>query len=335
MIADSIMENDIVTPRVSVLMISYNHENFIAQAIESVIMQKTKFPFELVIGEDCSTDNTREIIEGYQQKYPKIIKLLPSDKRYGPNQNFVRVYKACRGEYIATLEGDDYWIDEEKLQMQVDLLDNKPELSGCFHHVKQLTMSDNMLTDFWPKEPRGDVDAFDFLTLNTFHTTALMFRKSIFCTELPEVMLKCKNFDYSLYLYLADKSSIGYIDRSMSVYRIHDSGVWSSLSDIDRCEESIKTYKLLDSAFNNKYHRQLLINIVKVYHLLAINHLKFGNKWKAFKFESKCILSRYRFVTISPNEHFKIIIGIIRQFIPTKFLPYILKLKKKKKIKLY
>ena len=117
---------------VSVAVITYNHEKYIRQALDSILMQQTVFDFEIVIGEDCSTDNTREIIQSYQIKYPERIKLVTSESNVGPMPNVVRTYKACRGKYIAVLEGDDYWIDPLKLEKQVDLLEANPEFSMCF-----------------------------------------------------------------------------------------------------------------------------------------------------------------------------------------------------------
>lgn len=109
-------------PLVSVWMITYNHEKFIAQAIDSVIMQKTNFDYEIVIGEDCSTDRTREIVLEYKAKHPDKFKLLLQEKNVGMMQNFIVTLKTCNGKYIALLEGDDYWTDPLKLQKQVDFL---------------------------------------------------------------------------------------------------------------------------------------------------------------------------------------------------------------------
>lgn len=120
------------TPLVSVKMITYNHEPYIAQAIEGVLEQETDFPFELVIGEDCSTDRTREIVLEYQKKHPDIIRVITSDKNVGVNKNSKRVYKVCRGKYIAFCEGDDYWHHPQKLQKQVDYLEAHPEC-GLVH----------------------------------------------------------------------------------------------------------------------------------------------------------------------------------------------------------
>src|ERR1700690_2758382 len=109
-------------PLVSVKMITYNHAPYITRAIEGVLQQKTTFPFELIIGEDCSTDGTREIVFAYQKKYPDIIRVITSDKNVGMNINGLRTIKAGKGKYIALCEGDDYWHNPEKLQKKVDFL---------------------------------------------------------------------------------------------------------------------------------------------------------------------------------------------------------------------
>jgi glycosyltransferase involved in cell wall biosynthesis len=114
-------------PLVSVEMITYNHAPYIAKAIEGVLHQKTTFPFELVIGEDCSPDGTREIVFDYQKKYPELIRVITSNKNVGAAKNGSRTGKACLGKYIAFCEGDDYWRRPEKLGMQVDYLENHPK----------------------------------------------------------------------------------------------------------------------------------------------------------------------------------------------------------------
>ncbi len=114
-------------PLVSVTMITYNHSRFIAAAIQGVLSQKTDFPIELVIGEDCSTDGTREIVAGYQKKFPDIVKVITSDKNVGMMKNSVRTMRASKGTYIAFCEGDDYWHNPRKLQKQVDYFERHPE----------------------------------------------------------------------------------------------------------------------------------------------------------------------------------------------------------------
>lgn len=114
-------------PLVSVGMITYNHEKYIGRAIEGVVLQQRPFPVELIIGEDCSTDKTREIVFQYQQRHPDLIRMITSEKNVGMRTNGLRTYAAARGKYLAFCEGDDYWHDPEKLQRQVDYLEGHPE----------------------------------------------------------------------------------------------------------------------------------------------------------------------------------------------------------------
>ena len=114
-------------PLASIVMITYNHEPYIKQAIESVLSQKVAFSIELVIGEDCSTDRTREIVMEYQKKHSDIIRVIISDKNVGMTKNFMRTLRACRGKYIALCEGDDFWHEPNKLQIQCDYLEKHPE----------------------------------------------------------------------------------------------------------------------------------------------------------------------------------------------------------------
>lgn len=115
------------TPLISVKMITYNHARYISQAIECVLAQKTVFPFELVIGEDCSTDGTREIVFDYARRYPELIRVITTDQNVGMQKNSNRTSDACQGKYIAYCEGDDYWHHPEKLQKQVAYLESHPE----------------------------------------------------------------------------------------------------------------------------------------------------------------------------------------------------------------
>ena len=119
-------------PLVSVLSITYNHAPYIAQAIESFLAQETNFPFEIVIGEDCSTDGTREIVFDYATRYLDRIRIVTSDKNVGGIVNFQRTLADCRGKYVAVCEGDDYWQHSGKLQMQADFLEANPEY-GMVH----------------------------------------------------------------------------------------------------------------------------------------------------------------------------------------------------------
>ncbi len=122
--------------KVSVMMVTYNHGKYIEQAIQSVLSQNTDFKYELLIGEDCSTDCTREIAERYQRKYPHTIRIVKHNKNVGALKNEAELRQRCRGQYIAVLEGDDYWTYPDKLKWQVEFLDQHPEYIGVAHNVK-------------------------------------------------------------------------------------------------------------------------------------------------------------------------------------------------------
>src|SRR6267154_2103125 len=121
--------------QVSVVLITYNHEAYVAQAIETVMSQQTDFEYELIISEDCSTDRTREIIQEYQRRYPERIRLFLSEHNVNDNSVWTRAWTAARGRYIATLDGDDYWTSPDKLQRQRNFLDVHKEYSACFHNA--------------------------------------------------------------------------------------------------------------------------------------------------------------------------------------------------------
>jgi glycosyltransferase involved in cell wall biosynthesis len=135
-ITEQIWSDDIL-PIVSIKCITYNHEKYVVKAIESFLMQKTTFRVEIVIGEDCSTDRTREIVFNYAKKYPSIIKIITSNQNVGVSLNGMRTLKAASGKYIALCEGDDYWTDPLKLQKQVDFLEANERVGMVYTNVKE------------------------------------------------------------------------------------------------------------------------------------------------------------------------------------------------------
>ena len=124
--------------RVSVCMVTYNQKKYIAQAIDSVLMQKTNFKFELVIGDDASTDGTTDIVRQYAQKYPDIIRPILHEENVGPGKNSISIYETVKTEYVAVCDGDDYWTDEYKLQKQVDFLDKNPDFNVVFTYSRAI-----------------------------------------------------------------------------------------------------------------------------------------------------------------------------------------------------
>ena len=134
-LANNVLEH-IPNPLVSIRTSAYNHGPYIKQCIEGVLMQRTNFPFEYIIGEDFSNDETREIVFEYAKKYPDVIRVITADYNVGSKANGRRCIRACRGKYMAICEGDDYWTDPLKLQKQVDFLEDNSEYGMCYTKVQ-------------------------------------------------------------------------------------------------------------------------------------------------------------------------------------------------------
>lgn len=247
-------------PTVSVAVITYNHEQFIAQAIESVLMQETAFVVELVIGEDCSTDDTRRIVQAYAGKYPNVISALLAEKNLGMARNYDAVWQACRGKYIAWLEGDDYWRTPQKLQRQVALMEANPRYSMCGTKTQFVTSSsDGAEKDAGVLEPavlKPEYDLSDFLTCYPMHTSSMLMRRELmqFPDWLNELVMLRDTCVFALY---AEKGPVGYLNEVVSCWRIHAGGIWTSKSAADQLQCNQKAIDLLDAHFGGRYHRLL------------------------------------------------------------------------------
>ncbi|MBC2694057.1 MAG: glycosyltransferase [Desulfobacteraceae bacterium] len=210
-------------PLVSVKMITYNHEPYIAQAIEGVLMQKTDFPIELIIGEDCSTDRTREIVLDYQKKYSDIIRLVISEHNVGMIKNGLRTNKACRGKYIAFCEGDDYWIDPLKLQKQIKFLEANQDYGLVYSDVDRLNnKSSTIEKNIFKNQLRIKKNTFDDFLLNVWFLAPCtwFFRNDVFRSIKHLLKIEYVVGDLPLLLGISKNSKIGYIDESMAVYRV-------------------------------------------------------------------------------------------------------------------
>ncbi len=184
---------------VSIAMITYNHENYIHQAIQSVVNQKTDFDIELIIGDDASTDNTLKILNEYQMKYPNIIKIYNQQENVGPTKNFFFILNKCEGKYIAQLEGDDWWSDNYKLKKQIDFLEQNPDYIATSHSCITYLMESNDYVKYshYYYETSHDYTLEDFKIIQSpGHTCSMVYRNFI----------KSKYDDFSI-IYTADKNT--------------------------------------------------------------------------------------------------------------------------------
>ena len=255
-----------MNPTLSVCFITYNHEKFVAQALEGVLMQKTNFDFEIVIGEDFSTDRTRDIVIEYASKHPAKIKLALDNKNVGGHINFIRTLNACRGEFIALIDGDDYWTTPYKLQKQVDLLSKRPDCVISFHNVLEI-FEDNSRPPFhYCSSSQKETSTLeDLLRANFMATCSVVFRNNLF-ENYPEwyLNLKLKMGDWPFHILNAQYGNICYINEVMGVHRIHKGGTWHSKSLTNQLLEIIEAYKFYYSFFqNNVQYRKIIQDTVR------------------------------------------------------------------------
>ena len=251
-------------PQVSISLLAYNHEEFIAEAIESVVLQKVNFAYEIIIGEDCSLDSTREIVLHYQRKYPDKIRVFlskkPLNNRQSGRLNFIRNLKACRGEYVALLDGDDYWTSPHKLQKQVDYLDSDPRCAICFHDVFRLHENGSLQPWGLPSVQKERYILEDLLEGNFIPTCSTMFRNKLF-DEFPEWYYETAMGDWPLHILNAHYGDIGFIDEVMGVHRIHSGGMWSSKNTVNLLHKSIRAAETIQQGLSLK-HREKMENTI-------------------------------------------------------------------------
>lgn len=240
--------------KLSVAMITYNQERFIGQALEGVLSQKVNFDYEIVIGEDCSTDGTRGIIQDFQQRHPERIVPLFREGNVGAMRNFAETIAACRGEYVAFLEGDDYWTSVDKLQRQVDFLDSHLDHAVCCTRALFVKEGAQGHSEVQPQIPAGSYSITDLFATNPVVTCTVMYRWGS-VGPLPDWIRNLKMGDWPLHVLVARSGKIRLLDEVTSTYRIHPGGIWSSLSSQDQklaIVEMLKTMeKHLDSQYKN------------------------------------------------------------------------------------
>lgn len=218
--------------RVSVCCITYKQEQYIAQAIDSFLMQRTTFPFEIIIGEDCGGDSTLDMLVKYKYHYPNIIKVITSEHNIGANANLLRVFSAAQGEYIAVCEGDDYWCDEDKLQMQFEYMRNHSDCSFIVHPAYGVINS-KIININWPCQNDQSTEFILSAKGQFSPTSAYFFRKDI-VAFLPEWFSKAPVGDYYIEAIASSLGRCHCIYKYMSAYRLSAVNSWSELLKKDK-----------------------------------------------------------------------------------------------------
>jgi glycosyltransferase involved in cell wall biosynthesis len=231
---------------VSVLVVTYNHERFVRQALESALSQRLPQPFEILISEDCSTDGTREIVQGYAESHPHLVRLLLSERNLHSNEVVARGFRAARGQYIAYLDGDDYWTNDDKLRAQVAFLDAQPDLTICFHNVQVVDEHSQNMGRLWNAPGQPELSGlYELLRGNPIAASSVVYRRAA-VSEVPGWYDRFFPVtDWPLHVLYAREGRIGYLDRSLGAYRLHSGGLYSTLGEREKLEANADFYRRL------------------------------------------------------------------------------------------
>jgi glycosyltransferase involved in cell wall biosynthesis len=277
---------------VSVIMITYKHEQFIAKAIEGVLMQKCDFEVELIIADDCSPDKTEEKVFQIIKNHPKSswIKYTKHKTNKGMISNFNWALNQCKGKYIALCEGDDYWTDPLKLQKQVDFLEANEEYSACGHTAKVLYENTGR-EELYPDITENKTCTYQHTIEKWIMTTAsIVFRNNIEVFDKMEKIYSYRNIISGDQILLATLGHIGDIlimHEAMSVYRKHDGGIsnWGDPKEI--WKDHIYMFKIFKKIFNSKFNYVLNYRILIKYCNISINELKHKRYFSYLKYTIK------------------------------------------------
>ena len=270
--------------KLSVVMVTYNHERFIAQALSSVLAQRTNFDFEVIVAEDCSTDGTRAIVMDFVRRYPSKILPLLRERNLGMMRNFKEALAACRGSYVALLEGDDYWIRDDKLQSQIDFLDAHPDHAVCCARVQFRDEINHSESSVWPSKPPGSYPLLNLLETYCWIATCTVMYRWGSVGPLPDWILPLRVADWPLHLLVARSGKIHLMDEVMGVYRLHSGGIWSSRSRLDQLLAFRQMHMALQKHLDPQYANVIRRKIARTGLDLAITARSNGSRWQTVRY---------------------------------------------------
>lgn len=241
--------------KINVILITYNQSKYIRQTLESILMQETPHDVEIIVADDCSPDNTVDIIREYQDKTRFTFNFLKETHNLGYVRNYQRAFAACTGDYVAIMEGDDYWIKPSHLQNHIDFLEKFPEASMSFNrHVRLFVEQEREEIFDWTKE-----DGYEFITTEELalgnrigNLSCCMLRGGL-VRDIDTKLFDMEIADWMLGMYMGQFGALLYLKDVTSAYRIHDSGQWSKMDDRSQCLRIIELINEYDKYFNYKY----------------------------------------------------------------------------------
>jgi glycosyltransferase involved in cell wall biosynthesis len=294
--------------KLSVAMVTYNHEIFIRQAIESVLAQRVNFEFQVVVGEDCSTDATRSVLMELHDRYTERIVPVLQQQNIRMVRNLCSTLAACRGEYVAIIEGDDYWTSEDKLQKQVDFLDKHPDYSICCHRVQIRDDAGAGREGISPilhfhagSYTIGDIIAFNFIP-----NISVVYRANSI-RPFPESFLELPFCDWPLHIFAASSGKIHLMDDVMAVHRMHAGGMFNSRKSVDQKMVLIPQLEAVDRHLNLQYSDAIARTIASLYLGMAIIERLNGNRTATLKY----LLASFRNCRLDLVRRWRVIAALL------------------------
>lgn len=236
-------------PIVSVFVFAYNHQAYLGRCLDGIVSQQTNFPFEVIVHDDASTDETSRIIEDYQQTYPDLITVIQQSENQFSKCHWLHKHllPEARGKYIALVEGDDYWVNPSKLELQYRCLEENKQALLCVHPVEWVDFSGNPLGKTTPISKKY-LTLEDCIVENPANYCSYFLRRSLL-EEFPRKLFDLKLADWPIILIAAFQKEIPCVGTTMGAYRVHATGLWATKPFSFRATETAKMWIRMAEAF--------------------------------------------------------------------------------------
>lgn len=284
--------------KLTIIIPAYNQEKYLRQSLDSVINQKVNFDYEIITSDDNSTDSSLQILKDYQSKYPQLIKIINNNKNIGLPKITHQMHSAAQGEYIAILDGDDYLTDQNRFQEQVDFLDKNKDYSAVAGNTIIKYIDEIKEDSLIVEKPIPQFhEIADFIMASTyFHTSAIMYR-NIYRGKVPEFLKhEFGRGDWLRTIMHAQHGKIGYIDKIVSVYRVHNGGIWSGLTSFKKFSRNLNSCYYFNKFLGYRYDNLFKKRIELFYTYILQNYNEEMNLWQKLyiKIRFKLFLLFYR-----------------------------------------
>jgi glycosyltransferase involved in cell wall biosynthesis len=265
--------------KVSVVLVTFNHEAFVDAALRSAFEQRARFDFEIIVSEDASTDRTLEIVERWRAAHPDRVRVIASERNLRTNEVVARGFRAARGDYVALLDGDDLWTSPDKLQLQAEFLDAHPDVSVCFHDAAVVDeRGEHVRACYTPARQKERSTLDDLWAGNPFATCTSMFRRA----ALPIIPAWYAGFfpitDWPLYVLFAERGAVGYFPAVLAAYRVHAGGLYSRHSAGEKLVAVDAFYRRIDACLEHRYHARVRAAHRRYFYDWARRHAAHGER---------------------------------------------------------